>query len=117
MSSKVHGVFECPWLCKLTALRFLSLDFESGTTRFSVTDQMLSLFNLHYLAITQAFMTCSPQNVISLEASLHLLPMLRTVQLNCQKLKLDHRVLKLVNLSSLRRLSVCCSQLLDDASI
>ena len=113
VSSDIYGVFECPWLPKLTALKLLHLEFECGTMRFNVTDQMLSLVNLEHLAI-QDFTT---RSLVSLEASLHLLPMLQTLQLHSGRLKLDHRVLELVKLSSLRSLHFCRSQLFDDASV
>ena len=118
VSSDIHGVFECLWLTKLTALKLLHLVFEcGGTMRLYVTDQMLSLVNLEDLVITQDWMTPSSQNIVSLETSLHLLPSLQTIQLHSRKLKLDHRVLELVNSSSLRRLHFCRSQLFDDVSV
>lgn len=112
VSSSIDGVFEYPWLAKLTALEQLHLDFECETTQFNVTDQLLSLTNLKHLAIIQGLLAYSPQNIVSLEASLHLLPMLQTVRLYAGFLKLDHRVLNLVELKSLKRLDFCRCQLL-----
>ena len=60
VSRKVLGVFACPWLPKLTALKCLRLEIECGTMRFSVTDQMLSWVNLQHLAMTQDVLPRSP---------------------------------------------------------
>lgn len=115
--SSLHGVLECPWLPKLTALQFLHLEFHCGTTHFNVTDEMLSLAKLQHLVIVQNTFAHSPQNILSLEASLHLLPMLQTVRLHSKFLKLDRRVWKLVKLSPLKRLDFCGCQLLDHESV
>lgn len=117
VSSTIHGVFECPWLPKLTALKSLQLNFECGTVCFNVTDQMLSLIKLQHLGIVQGMMRRTPQNILSLEASLHLLPKLQCVHLSSKFLKLDQRVLELVKLSSLRTVSLFRNQLLDNESV
>ena len=120
VSGNPHGVFDWPWLPKLTALNCLCLEFECCTMRFNVTDKMLSLVNLQHLTITQDLMTGNVphvQNVVSLEASLDLLPVLQIVQLDCKSLKLNHRILELVKSSSLRRLNFCRSRFFDAASI
>lgn len=114
VSTTIHGVFECPWLPELTALKSIYLNFESSTVCFNVTDQMLSLINLQHLGILQGTMRRTPQNTLSLEASLHLLPKLQSVSLHSRFLKLDHRVLELVKLSSLKTLNLLHSQLLDN---
>lgn len=117
VSTTIHGVFECPWLPKLTALKSLYLDFECSTVCFNVTDQMLSLINLQHLGILQGTMRRTPQNILSLEASLHLLPKLQCVHLHSKFLKLDQRVLELVKLSSLRTVNLFRNQLLDNESV
>ena len=117
VSSTIHGVFECPWLPNLTALKSLYLDFECSTVCFNVTDQSLSLINLQHLGILQGRMRRTPQNILSLEASLHLLPKLQCVHLHSRFFKLDQRVLELVKLSSLRTVNLFRNQLLDNESV
>ena len=116
VAAKIDGVFECPWLFKLTALKHLDLHFLRGKMRFNLTEQILSLTNLEYLGIDQVSQAHSPETILSLEASLHLLPLLRHVIFYPRFLKVDCRVLGLVKLSSLQILDFSRCQSLDDTS-
>lgn len=112
--STMSGAFEYPWLPKLTALSTLCLQFDEGTMRFNLTDQILSLTNLRQLSISQALQRHSTDSVLSLEVSWHLLPTLHTLSLFACFLKFDQRVLGLIKMSSLKNLQFSRCQRLDE---
>lgn len=99
---------------KLTALKELDLHLQYSTVRFNITDQMLSLCNLQHLGIDHTRQ--SPETILALQASLHLMPVLQHVRLNPRCLKADYRVLGLVKLSSLQNLHLSHCYMLDDVT-